>query len=191
MAPQPRAITTASIPSELIARVRSGSGEALAELYRRTAPGLAQLARRLTGSPEDAEDVLHDLFLGLPEALRQYEERGRVEQWLRRLTARLALTRIRARERRQELFDVSDGELASESPALDDRLSLEGALHALPDALRTVLVLKLVEGYSHAEIAALLDITTRASEQRVYRAIQLLRARLSADLRSSPDDIPS
>jgi RNA polymerase sigma-70 factor (ECF subfamily) len=50
----------------------------------------------------------------------------------------------------------------------------------LPDALRVVLVLKMIEGYSHAEIAELLEITPRASEQRLYRAIQILRVRLDS-----------
>ena len=49
---------------------------------------LLALARRLAGSAADAEDVVHDVFLGLPEALRRYEERGSLESWLKRVTAR-------------------------------------------------------------------------------------------------------
>ena len=169
--------TLSSLPSELIARLRAGDGNALGELYARTGGALASLARRLTGTREDAEDVLHDVFLGLPEALQHYQDRGQLEAWLRRVTARVALMRIRSARRRREVDVPQDIE---SRPVSEDRVALEDAMDGLPDALRVVLVLKIMEGYSHAEIAELLEITPRASEQRLYRAIQILRVRLDS-----------
>jgi RNA polymerase sigma-70 factor (ECF subfamily) len=168
---------TKPLPRDLITRLRAGESEALGELYASTGGALASLARRLTGTREDAEDVLHDVFLGLPEALQHYQERGQLEAWLRRVTARVALTRIRSRRRRREVDVPLDIESRAAS---DDSLPLELAVDELPDALRIVLVLKMIEGYSHTEIAELLDITPRASEQRLYRAIQILRRRLDS-----------
>src|SRR5437762_2824611 len=81
--------------AELVASAREGGGDALAELYARYGTGLMALAYRLTGSRADAEDVLHDVFLGLPEALHAYDERGAFESWLKRITARVALTRLK------------------------------------------------------------------------------------------------
>jgi RNA polymerase sigma-70 factor, ECF subfamily len=165
--------------SALLTRVRSGSPEALAELYTREAPGLLALARRLTGSAQDAEDVLHDLFLGLPEALRHYDERGKLEQWLRRVAARLALSRLRSASRRGEV-DIPDSlPITGPGTTPEEKLTIERAVDELPAALRTVLVLKMTEGYSHAEIATTLGITSRASEQRLHRALEMLRARLT------------
>jgi len=164
-------------PSELIARVRAGDSDALGELYARTGGALASLARRLTGTREDAEDVLHDVFLGLPEALQHYHDRGQLEAWLRRVTARVALMRLRSARRRREVDVPVDIESRAVS---EDSLALEHAVDELPDALRVVLVLKMIEGYSHAEIAELLEISPRASEQRLYRAIQILRVRLDS-----------
>jgi RNA polymerase sigma-70 factor (ECF subfamily) len=163
------------IPKDLIARVRAGDSDALGDLYARTAKSLASLARRLTGTQQDAEDVLHDVFLGLPEALRHYDERGHLEAWLRRVTARVALTRIRTMRRRRETDIPLDVESRDRS---DESIALARAVDELPDPLRIVLVLKMVEGYSHAEIANLIDISPRASEQRLYRAIQALRSKL-------------
>src|SRR5919199_6553251 len=120
MAPRLRQMPPPSLPSELAARARAGSADALAELYARTGPALAALARRLTGSREEAEDVLHDVFLGLPEALRHYDERGRLEQWLRRVTARVALPRLRARRRRREVRVPHDVAPEAEAAGLDD-----------------------------------------------------------------------
>jgi RNA polymerase sigma-70 factor (ECF subfamily) len=166
-------------PPDVVARVRAGSPEALGALYASAAPALAALARRLTGSREEAEDVLHDVFLGLPEALRSYDERGRFDQWLRRVTVRVALTRLRTRRRRREVHVPVDIPTPADGTGLEDRLALEQSVDALPDALRAVLVLKMVEGYAHTEIAALLDITPRASEQRLHRAVRMLRERLA------------
>jgi len=87
---------------ELIARARAGSPVALGMLYDAFSPGLFRLAYRLTGIREDAEDVVHDVFVGLPETLEGYEERGRLDAWLRRVTARVALMRLRGKARRRE-----------------------------------------------------------------------------------------
>jgi RNA polymerase sigma-70 factor (ECF subfamily) len=75
----------------LVRRARAGEGEALGQLYDRYAGALFALASRLLDAPEDAEDVLHDVFVGLPEALRHYQEQGRLGAWLKRLTVRAAL----------------------------------------------------------------------------------------------------
>jgi RNA polymerase sigma-70 factor (ECF subfamily) len=161
-------------PSDLARRIRAGSADALGELYARSAPRLFAIARRLTGSREDAEDVLHDVFLGLPEALRRYDDSGVLDHWLSRVTTRVALMRLRSGRRRREV-DIPPTLEAPRRAAPVDRVSLEHAIDALPDPLRVVLVLKMIDGYSHAEIASLLDITPRASEQRLYRALSALR----------------
>src|SRR5215813_2372677 len=73
--------------------------DTIAELYRRHADALLAVAYRLLLSRADAEDVVHDLFVGLPEALQKYEERGRMESWLKRIVVRLALSRLRFKRR--------------------------------------------------------------------------------------------
>src|SRR5690242_2683633 len=87
----------------LIETARAGRPEALAFLYREHGAALFRLAYRLTGTREDAEDVVHDVFVGLPEALEQYDERGKLTSWLKRVTARVALMRLRASRRRREV----------------------------------------------------------------------------------------
>src|SRR6266487_1253667 len=88
--------------ADLVGGVRNGDPAALGLLYDAFGAGLFRLAYRLTGTREDAEDVVHDVFVGLPEALTRYEERGRLGAWLRRVTARVALMRLRGQARRRE-----------------------------------------------------------------------------------------
>src|SRR3954468_20674925 len=133
--------------ADLIARTRLGDAAALTELYERYGDALMALAYRLTGSEADAEDVLHDVFLGLPEALAKYDERGSFESWIKRITARVALTKLRARRREREV-DLADVHIAPESGAmhrLADLVAVQRAIDALPDSLRAVFVLREVE----------------------------------------------
>ena len=165
--------------AELAARARTGGADALGELYARYGDRVMAVAYRITGSAQDAEDVLHDVFLGLPEALGRYEERGALGAWLRQLAARVALTRLRAPSRKREvelsqMIDRASGN-APDADAIGDRVALAAALDHLPESLRVVFVLKAVEGHSHAEIADMLRISTGASEVRLVRATKMLR----------------
>jgi RNA polymerase sigma-70 factor (ECF subfamily) len=158
----------------LVDRARAGRPDALAALYRAHGAALYRLAYRLTGTREDAEDVLHDVFVGLPEALGRYEERGNLTGWLKRVTARVALTRLRSARRRRE----APLERAGPEPARltdPDGSALEAAVNRLPDRLRDVIVLKEIEGYSHREVADLLGISVVASRVRAHRGLARLR----------------
>ena len=164
----------------LAERVRAGDLDALATLYHQHATTLLATAYRLLMSPAEAEDVVHDLFVGLPEALRKYQERGSLGPWLKRVTVRLALSRLRAPERRAAELSAAD-QLPAPSGNPIDRIALADALATLSPSLRAVLVLKEIEGFSHGEIAALLGISTAASEVRLHRALRALRRLLSED----------
>jgi RNA polymerase sigma-70 factor (ECF subfamily) len=157
--------------------IRAGSPDALAVLYREFGGPLYRLAYRLTGTREDAEDVVHDVFVGLPEALDRYEERGNFVGWLKRVTARVALMRLRGR-RRQRLVPLETTDSGVTAPLDPATLALQTAVDALPERLRSVLVLKEIEGYAHAEVAELLGISVVASRVRLARALKRLRRML-------------
>jgi RNA polymerase sigma-70 factor, ECF subfamily len=162
--------------SQLVQQVAAGSSDALAELYRLHAAPLFRLARRMTSSVEDAEDVLHDLFVGLPDSIHKYHERGSLQGWLKRVVVRLALMRLRATRRRREV--ALDEEVPTQ--AADDTVGwdVQRAIETLPDDLRAVLALRQTERYTHQEIAALLGITPGASRVRLSRAVKLMRTAL-------------
>ena len=171
---------TAHSPQSAIDRARAGSPDALGELYAQHGAGVFAVAMRLAGSREDAEDVLHDTFVGLPEALRRYEERGQFPEWIRRVAARLALSRRRSNERKREVSidDMSGHPALSHSAEQSDVSAVELAVSALPQSLRDVFVLKEIEGFSHRDIAALLGISEGASAVRHCRAVRQLRTML-------------
>jgi RNA polymerase sigma-70 factor (ECF subfamily) len=159
--------------------------ELITRLYHAHAAAVYGTALRITGNAADAEDVLQDVFVGLPEALAGFQGRGSMEGWLRRLAARLALTRLRMRKRRAEVPLPAPGERGHPgTPDRDaaDRLALDRAVAALPESLRVVFVLKEVEGYAHEEIAALLHTSAGACQVRLHRARAALRDMLRSSL---------
>ena len=158
-------------------RVAAGDLEALAVIYDAYAERVYRLAYRLTRSVQDAQDLVQDLFLGLPEALEPYRGSGRFESWLRTTAVRLALHRQLHRQRRREVALDPDW-LVHKPPPLGMRIDLETALAALPETLRVVVVLKEIEGFSHDEIGELLGITAAASATRLMRARERLRRAL-------------
>lgn len=115
---------------------------------------------------------MQDLFVGLPEALGRYEERARFEGWLRRIAVRLALIRMRAGRRRRET-DLAAASGSVVNPA--DSYHIGEELGRLRPDDRTIVVLKVIEGYSHEEIAELLGIRRNAAEVRYHRALKRLR----------------
>lgn len=161
----------------LVLRVRADAPEALAALYRRHGPMVYHVAYRFLASEQDAQDVLQDVFAGLPEALRTYEERNRFPYWLKRLAVRAALMALRARDRRREdrLPDPASYASKTHDPApVTDYVATRRAIARLSDEQRVVLMLKQVEGYTHAEIGALLGISEGASAARLHRALKRL-----------------
>ena len=167
--------------ADLAERASAGSTDALTALYDRYAAGVLRLARSLLRSTAEAEDVVQDVFVGLPRALRSYAGRGPLEAWIQRVAARTALMRMRAERRRREDAFTPEAAPQTRTDSPVDRLALERALAALPDALRVVFVLKVVEGHSHESIAELVGITPHSSRVRLFRARKLLQGLLSED----------
>jgi RNA polymerase sigma-70 factor (ECF subfamily) len=82
---------SADSQSERLQAARDGSLEAIGRLYEMYGPALYSLAYRITGSRVDAEDVLQDVFVALPRALRSYREQGQFSAWLKRIATCTAL----------------------------------------------------------------------------------------------------
>jgi len=161
---------------ELLARAASGSTDALAELFHSHSAQVHRIAYYLTLSADDAEDVVQDVFIGLPDALVGFSGQGSFAGWLRAVTIRTTLMRLRAGRRRESAaIRAASSERSEVTPMGVDGLAIEAALAVLPADLRAVFVLRIVEGYSHAEIATLLGIRKGTSEVRFHRARQRLR----------------
>ena len=168
--------------AEFLNRARSGEPFAITQLYERYGDMVYGIGYRLTGSTMDAEDVLQDVFLGLPRALQTYAGRGSLKGWIKRVAARTTLMKLRVRKRKAEVTldhlppGPTDWGGSGSSPT--DRMELEDAVDALPERLRSVFILRDIEGYGHSEIGEMLGIGTGASRVRLHRARRILRKHL-------------
>lgn len=167
--------------SRLVAAVMRGDREAVGALYEAFGATAYAAAHALLGERSDAEDVTHEMFVRMPQLLAGWDAgRGALGPWLRRIAVRLALMRLRVGRRKREVDVGAVASLLARSEEPHERLTLAAALARLQEEHRVVFLLKEVEGYSHAEIAAMLDISVRNSEVRLFRARQALRAFLGS-----------
>jgi RNA polymerase sigma-70 factor (ECF subfamily) len=176
-------MSDSAVPTLVLAAAARGEADALTRIFAAEARTVYRVAYAITLSADDAEDVVQDVFIGLPEALRQYDERGRFSSWLRMVAARTALMKRRAGSCFGSIASAGALPSADVQQAVVDRLSVEAALRALPAESRIVFVLKVVEGYTHEEIAAQLGIRRGTSEVRLFRAIRQLRGLLASTQR--------
>lgn len=180
----------------MIAAAKLGRQDAYTEIVERHSATVYNLALRLMADPHEAEDVLQETFISAFRALPRFEGRSQLGTWLYRIAYNAALMRLRKRRVRTEPLDepgVADGvdltprQFADWSTLPDKMLlgrelrdSLNAALLTLPESLRSVFVLRDIEGLSTAETAAALGLTETNVKVRLHRARLALREKLSA-----------
>ena len=163
----------------------SGDFDALVE---QNADFVYNVALRMMGNPEDAEDVAQDAFLSAYRAFDRFRGESRASTWLYRITMNAALMRLRKTKLARSLTqtDLEDAEVVDwrASPDQDSANSelreklLEGIGQLEPD-LRAAIVLRDMQGLSSTEASEALNITVAALKSRLHRARVLLRKYLS------------
>lgn len=151
------------------------------------------VALRMMGDPQDAEDVAQDAFLSAYRAYGRFQGRSKVSTWLYRITVNAALMRLRKEKRARTLTQtgLDDIEIADWSGAPDgfaanselgDKL-MEG-LDALPPDMKAAVVLRDVQGLSNAEAADALEITVSSLKSRLHRGRTLIRKHMDEYLKA-------
>lgn len=170
--------------SELIAGARAGDRMAARRLYDRHAPRVYRLIYRSVGEEQLAREYTQDTFVKAFQRLEQYRGESAFSTWLHAVAMSMLFTgmrrlrRVRAREFDLETAAEVAGPEGAGDPHLRDRLELE--LERLPERLRMPVVLHDVEGYTHREIAQLLDIPEGTSKARLAEARSRLREALAS-----------
>jgi RNA polymerase sigma-70 factor (ECF subfamily) len=187
---------------ELLSRLRSGDAAAYEELVRSESGRLLAVTRRILATEEDARDAVQDAFMLAFRSLDRFQGNSRVSTWLHRIAVNAALMKLRTRNRkREEPLDPllpaykDDGHHAERFATWDDPTAtieraenkelVRGMIQKLPDAYRTVLVLRDIEGLDTEEAAQLLETTPNAVKVRLHRARQALRTLLAPHFQRS------
>ncbi len=183
-----------------MARLVGGHDAALNDLIARHAEPVFHYLIRLLQNETEAEDLAQESFVRVYQHRERFEPRQKFSTWLYAIATNLARDRIRWRMRHPGVSLDAEGQetnislketLASTQPTPDESVQVDervaairSALAELPEELGVPLVLAEYEEHSHAEIATILNCSTKAVEMRIYRARQQLREKLSRLLMS-------
>jgi len=172
------------VPDALLARARAGERAAFEQLYRWFERPVFTLAMRIGGDREEAAEVLQDTMLKVLGRISEFRGGSPFWGWLRQIAVNEALMRLRSRRRlgHEVALDDEPGleDHAPLPPAAADAAQLQRALLELPAVTRSVLWLYHAEGYTHEEIAALMQRTASFSKSQLARGSRRLRLLLEA-----------
>lgn len=165
---------------EFIQRARLGDGDAIRELYRRYAPRVFAVVRRMAGDDALAEDWAQEAWVRAIRALPTFRGDARFSTWLHRIAVNSALHGQRWRQRRtRDEVELPLGIADRSAPdSVELRITIQRALDQLPDGMRQVLVLHDIEGYTHEEIANFLGVTAGTSKSQLFKARARMRRTL-------------
>jgi RNA polymerase sigma-70 factor (ECF subfamily) len=181
--PNPAAVDAQGEDAALAAACRSGDLRAYERLYAMHGARMKNLARNLLGNPTDAEDAVQETFLKVHRSVASFRGQSSFVTWTYRILINTCYDARRSRLRKKEVAN----EDSEESPGLEPRapgahpalrLALERALAKLTQHQRDVFLLYEVEGFRHAEIAGMLEMTETASKNTLFQAKKNLRQML-------------
>lgn len=176
-----------SDPSDrkVIERVLEGDTEAFGLLVDRYQDGLAAYAKYMTGSRDEAEDIVQESFVRAFKALRKCKDPDRFKGWLFRIVSNQCKTHLARRKRRKE-EPLDSAAREPDSTATDQRAEAEElrskvhqALQRLSEDQREALILRYVHGMSVPEMTELLSTSVPALKMRLLRGRQNLRSILA------------
>jgi RNA polymerase sigma-70 factor (ECF subfamily) len=188
----PRLITRMpQTDASAVALAREGDSDAFRSLVDRHSRAVYRLAHRMTGNPQDAEDVVQETFLKAYRQLGRFESRANFSTWLHRIAVNCSIDLIRGRKNQEmghdapdlETLESSDDQRVDPSP---ERLMLSTevqervgkAMEGLTPMERAAFVLRHFEGQSIEEISRALGLKANAAKHSIFRAVRKMRLAL-------------
>lgn len=187
----------------LVERVQAGDKQAFGLLVAKYQRKLARLVARMVRDPAEVEDIVQDSFIRAYRALPGFRNDSAFYTWLYRIGVNTAKNWLLTHGRRAVATDHLDGEEADsggDSELLHDtdtpeRLlmtkqigeTVNVAMEALPEDLRTAIMLREIDGLSYEEIAQIMDCPIGTVRSRIFRARDAISAKLKPLLDAAPD----
>ncbi|HTD39486.1 MAG TPA: sigma-70 family RNA polymerase sigma factor [Mucilaginibacter sp.] len=161
---------------DLVVECKRGSKKACFELYRLYSKAMLNVAFRIVGNVDEAEDVLQEAFLDAFNRVKDFRQETTFGLWLKQIVVHRSINLLR--KRRLELVELEDGqldnipdeEIESEEEVQYKVAQVKDAMKELPEGYRLVISLYLLEGYDHEEIGQILNISENTSRTQFLRA---------------------
>lgn len=169
-------ISEAQVTSKtLLQRCLEGERAAQKELYQTYCKAMYTLAYRITNNADLAHDVLQDAFIDVFRDLKSFKSSGTIGSWIKTIVIRKATKQLKFEQRFETFEDKHDTAISYQKFS---STLLEREIGALPEGYRTVFTLAEIEGYKHAEIAKILNISVSTSRTQLFHAKRTLRSKL-------------
>ncbi len=168
---------------ELIAASKQGDMKAFSELVKRYEPRIATTVISMLGEGQEAEDVGQEVFIRFYKSMGKFKGESQLGTYLTRIAINLSINALKRQQRRKFLRFHSNEEEVVAIPdehnsfeQQDTKSLVQAALKLLPLEFRTVIVLRLIEGYSTKETAEMLNLPLGTVLSRLTRAQKKLKS---------------
>jgi RNA polymerase sigma factor (sigma-70 family) len=165
--------------AQLVKGLKQNEPKAQRYLYDKYAARMLAICTRYLPDRMEAEDVMIEGFMKVFEKIDQYKSEGSFEGWVRRLMTNEALMQLRSKRQLWVSIEADETlQIPADTTWADQNLETEDLMtiiQQLPMGYRTVFNLYAIEGYGHAEIAELLNISESTSKSQLHRARTVLQ----------------
>jgi len=162
----------------LVAGCLNGQPDAQKVLYDTYSAKMMAVCYRYANNRADAEDMLQESFVRVYQQIHQYSGKGSLEGWIRRVVVHTSINYLKKNKKFREYLDiVAMGDLLVKEEKITAYIhskQIMECIRLLPIGYKTVLNLFAIEGYSHKEIAGMLDIEESTSRSQYLRAKNML-----------------
>lgn len=168
--------------NELVDACLKGDRKAQYALYRQYSKAMYNICIRMVRDEFEAEDILQHSFVEVFRHLNSFKGQSTIGAWIKRIVVNNCLNFLKKRKLLTTEIDEQHMQITEETNEIDYPVSVKevhDAILKLPEGYRVVLNLYLFEGYDHAEIAEILNITESTSKSQYSRAKRKLRAQLT------------
>ncbi|MBM3211565.1 sigma-70 family RNA polymerase sigma factor [Candidatus Poribacteria bacterium] len=168
---------------ELISRIKEGDKNSFDTLVKEYLPRTYKKVRMLVPD-EDAEDVTQDIFLNLIRSIENFEGKSAFATWFNRIILNRIADYHRRMFRQKNRFVYEEGILSREPSSEDNNnnMEMEDLLMKMPEAYREVILMKVCDNLSFAEIASNLGVTYEAARSRYRRGIKYVAGKIKSDI---------
>ncbi|WP_224489420.1 RNA polymerase sigma factor [Robertkochia flava] len=170
--------------TDLIEKCRRNDRRAQMKLYDKYCEAMYTISVRYLGNPDDARDITQEAFIKAFRKLEQYRGEVTFGAWLKRIVINKCIDHLKSKALQVQSLDEGFLQVAAEEEGhweVEDSISVDQvkeAMESLPERYRYVLMLYLIEGYDHQEIAEILGITENTSRTQLMRGKRKLQDHL-------------
>ena len=166
-----------------------GESKAQKQLYEKYAPAMMSICLRYVREKETARDLMHDGFVTLFTKIHTYSGNGSFRAWIKKIIVNTVLEYFRKNDILRFSTNIDNAYYLEDTDiSVFEQMSADELLecvYQLPDGCRTIFNMYAIEGYSHAEIAQMLNIQESTSRSQYVRARQTLQKMIAKQIQFS------